>query len=638
MTNKQRIDKLKSLIAHHRYLYHVLDKQEISDSALDSLKKELFDLEQQYPELATADSPTQRIGGQPLDKFKKHTHLKPMLSFNDAFSKQDMIDWEERISKLVDDKIDYFCELKFDGLAIELVYIKGVLKTGSTRGDGIIGEDVTNNIKTIEPIPLRLRKNVDAVIRGEALLSKNNFQRINKDNQYANPRNVAAGSIRQLDPKVVASRKLDFFAYDLLGDYATHEQEHKELNELGFKTHKRARHCKDLDEVEKYYKQWMDKRSSLPFEIDGLVVRVNNNEVFNRLGTAGKAPRGAIAYKFPLKQSQTIVQDIQIQIGRTGAITPVAHLKPVKIGGVTVTRATLHNQDEIKRLDIRIGDTVIVGRAGDVIPDVVKVLKQMRTGKEKRFNIPSSCPICGTALKKEEIIYKCPNKRCRERLKRYFSYFVSKQAFDIEGLGPKIVAQLFKENLISDPGDLFELKQGDLVVLDRFAEKSAENLVKAIKEKIVSLYRFIYALGIPGVGEETSHLLADKFNSLSNLEKASVDTLQNIKDIGPETAKSIYSYLKDNRYVYKLLKHVKIINPKKKHTLKGKTFVLTGRLNINRNEAKERIRILGGDVSSLVSKNTDFVVTGEDPGSKYTRAKELQINIIKEQEFLNMIQ
>jgi len=687
MTKKEvklRIEKLKKVINHHRYLYHVLDKQEISESALDSLKKELFDLEQKYPEFITEDSPTQRIGGEPLKEFKKTRHPKPMLSFNDAFSKDDMLDWEERIKKLLTqkeiEKLDYFVELKFDGLAIELIYIGGVLKTGSTRGDGRVGEDVTQNLKTIESIPLRLRgeKEVindlrkegleeiasfvrkkglkEVVVRGEALISKKEFERINRLQEkkglpkYANPRNIAAGSIRQLDPNVTASRNLVAYFYDLISELGqtTHQQKHKILKILGFKTHKGTKYCKNLKEVFEFHKFWQEKRETLPFEIDGVVVQVDDNRIFQKLGVVGKAPRGAIAFKFHLKQAETVIEDIKVQVGRTGAVTPVAYLKPVKIGGVTITRATLHNEDEIKRLGVKIGDTVIVGRAGDVIPDVVKVLKGLRSGKEKSFKMPRNCPVCGTRLVKPEgeAILRCPNPKCAARRRRYLYHFVSKSAFDIEGLGPKIIDQLLKENLITQAADLFELKEGDLVPLERFAEKSAKNLIKAIQsKKEITFPRFIYALGIAGVGEETARLLADRFQNLENLKNASQAQLQNIKDIGPETAESIFLFFREKRNL-RLLERLKKSGVKIKTQEKekrgkkfsGKTFVLTGTLEkFTREEAKEKIRSLGGNISESVSKRTDFLVVGENPGSKLDRAKKLGIKIIGEKEFLEMI-
>ncbi|GAI04706.1 unnamed protein product, partial [marine sediment metagenome] len=408
------------VINYHRHLYHVLDRQEISDTALDSLKKELFDLEQEFPEFITPDSPTQRVEGKPLEKFEKVRHLGPMLSFNDAFSEKDMENWLERISKLLTrremSEIDFYCELKIDGLAIELIYQNEILKTGSTRGDGIVGEDITQNLKTIEAIPLRLRKNIkkSVVVRGEVFIPKKEFEKFKT--VYANPRNLAAGSVRQLNPKITASRHLDSFAYDLITNFGetTHQEKHKILKTLGFKTNPYNKYCRNLSEVFKFHKEIQKIRKKIPYEIDGLVAIVNSNKIFEKLGVVGKAPRGAIAFKFPGKQATTVVEDIKVQVGRTGALTPVAYLKPVQIGGVTISRATLHNEDEIKRLGVKIGDTVIVGRAGDVIPDVIKVLPELRTGKEKEFKMPKHCPVCGGKIIRPEgeAVSRCLSPNC----------------------------------------------------------------------------------------------------------------------------------------------------------------------------------------------------------------------------------
>ncbi|MDP2910352.1 MAG: NAD-dependent DNA ligase LigA, partial [bacterium] len=567
---KKRIEKLKKVINRHRYLYHVLDRPEISDSALDSLKKELFDLEQEFPDLITPDSPTQRIGGQPLDKFEKVKHSQPMLSFNDAFSKKDMEDWLTRISKLLTKKeiseIDFYCELKIDGLAIELIYQDGVLKNGSTRGDGVIGEDITQNLKTVEAIPLKLagirsplasggRIPEKTVVRGEVFIPKKAFEKFK--NEYANPRNLAAGSVRQLDPKITASRKLDSFIYDLIslkevGPLKTHEQKHEILKNLGFKTNPYNKYCENLAEVFEFHEHIQDIREKIPYEIDGIVVIVNSNEIFNKLGVVGKAPRGAIAFKFPGKQAVTLVEDIKVQVGRTGALTPVALLKPVELAGITISRATLHNEDEIKRLGVKIGDTVIVSRAGDVIPDIVKVLVDLRTGKEKDFKMPDHCPACGGRVEKPkgEVLVRCVNKNCFAQKKEYFYHFVSKTAFNIDGLGPKIIDKLIEVGLISDPADLFDLEIGDLLSLERFAEKSAENLIKAINNrKEITLPRFIYALGIRNVGEETALNLAKHFKELDKLEKAEPEGLEEIQDVGPVVARSIYQWFREKRNI-----------------------------------------------------------------------------------------
>jgi len=659
---KKRIEKLKELINHHRYLYHVLDKQEISDAALDSLKKELFDLEQKFPQFITPDSPSQRIGGKPLEKFEKVKHPKPMLSFNDAFSQKEMIAWLERISKLLSleerQKIDFFCEPKLDGLAIELIYKNGILKIGSTRGDGLIGEDVTQNLRTIEAIPLKLKESKDIVVRGEVVISKKNFEEINQAQirknltPFANPRNLAAGSIRQLDPKIAAERKLDATVYDIISDFnqETHQQEHKILEDLGFKTNnKYSRYCQNLNEVFEFHNFLYQNRAKLPYEIDGVVVTINNNKIFEKLGVVGKSPRAAIAYKFPLKQATTIIEDIKIYVGRTGTLTPVACLKPVQVGGVTISRATLHNEDEIKKLGVRVGDTVIVGRAGDVIPDIIKVLPELRTGKEKEFKMPEKCPSCSSKIirDKEGVISRCSNPKCFAQQKRYFEYFISKAAFNIVGLGPKIVNQLIEQGLVSDPSDLFKLKEGDLISLERFGEKKAKNIIEAIqKVKKITLSHFIYALGIRNVGEETAELLADHFGTIENLRKASLEDFQELRDIGPVVAKSIYEYFQKKRNLQFLEKLKKVgieIIPTQKskvksQKLKGLIFVLTGALEtMTRQEAKEKIRSLGGETSESISKKTDYLVVAKEPGSKLEKAKKLGIKILTEKEFLSFL-
>jgi DNA ligase (NAD+) len=683
---RNRIEKLRSAIEHHRYLYHVLDKQEISDAALDSLKKELFDLEQIYPDLITSDSPTQRVGGKPLEKFGKIRHKTPMLSFNDAFFEKDMEDWVLRISKLLEkdeaETIDFYCELKIDGLAIELAYKNGILNAGSTRGNGEIGEEITDNLKTIEAIPLKLRDKEDVInelkkkevsrniikavgeldfkkeiiARGEAFISKKEFEKVNKEREksgetsYSNPRNLAAGSIRQLDPKITSMRRLDSFAYDIMADFScrTHEEKHKVLKAFGFKTNSHNKYCKNLEAVFDFYRECRNIREKLHYEIDGVVVIVNSSSLFNKLGIIGKAPRGAIAFKFPAKQATTIVEDIKIQVGRTGALTPVACLKPVDISGVTVSRATLHNEDEIKRLGIKIGDTVIVGRAGDVIPDVIKVLPELRTGKEKEFKMPKNCPICRSLVKREPngVAYYCTNPDCFARQKENFYHFVSKPAFNIKGLGPKIIDKFIEEGLVFDPSDLYDLKEGDIFPLERFAEKSAKNLIGSINSsKKITLARFVYGLGIRNVGEKTALDLAYNFKTIDELKNSGLEELKNIKDIGPVVAVSINNWFKDpknSKFINRLLKAgIKIENrqiKKENKKLSGMKFVITGALeSVSRNEAKGKIIAFGGEVSESVSKNTDYVVAGKEPGSKYEKARQLGVKIINEKEFIALL-
>jgi DNA ligase (NAD+) len=638
----------------------VLDKQEISDSALDSLKKELFDLEQEFPDLVTADSPTQRVAGEPLKQFKKFKHPERMLSFNDAFSKEDMEDWLTKISRLLTEKekqeLDFYCELKIDGLAIELIYGNGELETGSTRGDGTTGEDITQNLKTVEAIPLSMEGKKNLVVRGEVFITKKEFNRINKQQrenglpEYANPRNIAAGSVRQLDQKITAGRKLDSFIYDLKTDFRqkTHEEIHKILKSLGFKTNKHNKYCKSLEDVFYFRETWIKQREKLDYEIDGVVVIVNNNRIFEKLGVVGKAPRGAIAFKFPQAQATTKVLDIQVQVGRTGAMTPVAILEPVQVTGITITRATLHNEDEIARLGVKIGDTVVVARAGDVIPDIIKVLPELRTGKEKSFKMPEFCPACGTKLVKTEgeALLRCPNKNCFAQKRRNFYHFVSRSAFNVDHLGPKIIDKLLDEGLVHDPSDLFDLKEGDIEPLERFAEKSAENLIKSIQsKKEISLAKFIYALGIRNVGEETARDLAEKFKSVEKIRSAKLEDFESVADIGPVVSKSVFEWLQDKsnlKYLDKLEKSIKVLAPAKvlasRQKLAGKTFVLTGSLEaMTRDDAKAKIRELGGDVAGSVSSNTDYVVVGLDPGSKVERAIKLGVKTITEAEFLNLI-
>ncbi len=664
---KQRLKKLRLIIERYAYAYHVLDAPEVSDAVFDSLKNELEELERKFPELVRADSPTQRVSGQPLAKFEKVAHATPMLSLFDAFSEEELHDWEERLQKLVPGKkLDYFCELKIDGLAISLIYNNGLLARGATRGDGLVGEEVTQNLRTIGAIPLRLRNSQKGLveIRGEAFMKKVDLIKINQQRKkqklplYANTRNLTAGSIRQLDPKISASRHLDFFAYALPADLGqkTHEEEHQILARLGFKVIPHNKHCRNLDEVIKFQKHIGQLRDKLPYNIDGLVIMVNNESLYRTLGAVGKAPRYAIAYKFPAEQVTTIIKDIKVQVGRTGALTPVAILAPVFLAGSTISRATLHNEDEIAKKDIKIGDTAVIQKAGDVIPEVVEVLKKMRSGQEKKFKIPTKCPICGSLVVRPvgEAVARCPNKNCFAQNRRQLIHFASKGAMDIEGLGPAIVGQLLKNELVRDPADFFTLTEGDLKPLERFAEKSANNLVTAIQQrKKVSLSRFLFAIGIRHVGELMARDLAKELSRkfqikdiphlIKVVQKMSVEELQNIEGVGEIVAQSIVEYFKEERNV-KLLEKLHKVGVEiyeeslSKKKLSGRKFVLTGGLeSMSRDEAKEKIRDLGGEVSSSVTKDTDYVVSGAEPGSKLDQAKKLEIKIIEEKEFLKLI-
>jgi len=660
---KERLEQLKKTIEYHRYLYHVLDKQEISDEALDSLKRELVTLETRYPELITHDSPSQRVAGEPLPEFVKIEHEVPQWSFNDAFTESDIEDFDARVKRFMQEKYpgispDYVCELKIDGLKVVLTYKKGLLITAATRGNGKIGEDVTMNVRTIESVPLRLTDEVDIIVEGEVWLSKKELVRINKEREkkgeqlFANPRNVAAGSIRQLDPKVVASRKLDVFVYDI-AKYGkkmptTQREELEELKRLGFKVNPHYEKCRNTADIIAYWKKWQKQSKKENYWIDGAVIKVDERKYQEALGYTGKAPRFGIAFKFPAEQVTTVVEDIVLQIGRTGTLTPVAHLTPVSVAGSTVSNATLHNEDQIKRLDVRIGDTVVLQKAGDVIPEVVKVLTEMRTGKETPYHFPKKVPACGGDGSIERIegeaAWRCVNKKSFSQQKRKFYHFVSKHAFDIEHMGPKNIDLFLEHGLIVNFDDIFSLKKGDLLTLPRFAEKSAENIIEAINaRKEISLPRFITALSIPNIGEETAEDLAEKFGTIENLEKATMEELENINGVGGVVAESVRDWFaeKENKdLVRRLLKHVTVVRPQKKKAtpLAGQSFVLTGSLStMSRDEAKQKIKDLGGDVVGSVSKNTSYVVAGTDPGSKYDKAQELGVEILDEDEFLRLL-
>ena len=667
---KQRIEKLKEVINYHRYLYHVLNKQEVSESVLDSLKHELFQLEEQFPKFITLDSPTQRVEGKPLKGFKKAKHTIPMLSIEDVFSLEELEKWENYLKRLISSNFQYFSELKVDGFAVSLIYRNGVFQRATTRGNGRMGDDVTQNIKTIESIPLKLKihsskdkplfqkeikrkiQKGTIEIRGEVYIDKKDFEELNKkmeergEKTFSNPRNLASGSIHQLDSKIVSNRRLKFLAYSIITSLGQekHSQEHKMLLSLGFKADK-GKKCSSLKEVLNYWKKIEKKRDKYPFQIDGVVVNVDNNEVFKKLGVVGKSPRGIRAFKFSPSEATTIINDIKIQIGRTGALTPVAILRPVEINGVMVSKATLHNADEIERLGVRIGDTISVCRAGDVIPIITKVFSKLRTRNVKKFKMPDKCPSCRTKLVKLEgdVVLRCPNSNCFARRKRSFQHFISKGAFDIVGLGPKIINRLIEEGIISNLSDIFKIKKEDILSLERFGEKSVDNLINSIQDKKrVTLDRFIYSLGIRNVGEETARDLAKEFGSLKELRKVDYLKLENIRDIGPIVARSIYDFFKkkDNlKLIEELKKGGVVINEtiNSSGKLKGLKFVLTGKLSLSRQKTKEKIRKLGGDVSSSVSKNTDYLVIGKEPGLKLKKAKDLGVKIIKEKEFLKLL-
>ncbi len=660
----ERLNKLRTAVEKHRYNYHVLDKEEISSEALDSLKKELVELEAKYPKLYDPNSPSQRVAGEPLKEFSKVPHKVQQWSFGDAFSEDDMKDFDARVKRfLVQDEIkenpQYICELKIDGLKIVLEYKKGELFQVATRGDGKIGEDVTMNVRTIESVPLKLNFPVDIIVEGEVWMSKKIFEKLNKEQEkkslplYANPRNVAAGSIRQLDPKITASRKLDAFIYDVAlyeGDNLPNSQleELEFLKRLGFKVNPYAKLSKDIDGVLEYWKKWKNDSKKQDYWIDGIVVKVNDVVMQKSLGYTGKSPRFGIAYKFPAEQVTTIVEDIKLQIGRTGVLTPVAHLRPVSVAGSTVSRATLHNEDEIQRLDVRVGDTVILQKAGDVIPDIVSVLKELRTGKEKPYKFPKHVPECGGDGSIERIpgeaAWRCVFKNSDIQQKRRLYHFVSKKCFNMDGVGPRQIDAFMEQGLVTSADDLFTLTKGDLLGLPRFAEKSADNVIDSIeKAKHVSLARFLFSLSIPQVGEETAEDVAKYFKTLEKIKEVSSENLMKINGVGTTVAQSIVDFFNDKDHkvlVDELLKHVTIkkVESISGSKLSGKTFVLTGTLEtMSRDEAKVKIKSLGGDVTSSVSVKTDYVVAGNDPGSKYENAIKSGVKVLSEGEFLRLV-
>lgn len=665
------IEKLREQINDLRYRYHVLNDPEVTDAMYDGLMYELKNIEREHPDLVTPDSPTQRVAGKPLDKFEKITHTVPQWSFNDAFSHEDIEDWQERILKMLEKELgsrpadlSYVCELKIDGLHAVLTYEKGKLITAATRGDGRVGENVTQNIKTIMSVPLELSEPIDIIVEGETWMKHTMLDTINEERKktgellFANPRNAAAGTIRQLDASIVAARKLQLTVYDISSNNApdTQEQELLYLKKLGFKTDAEWRVCKSIDDIMVFYNKWKNEKHSRDFWVDGVVIKVNQKKYQNTLGFTGKAPRWAIAFKFPAEQGTTKIKDIYVQVGRTGALTPVALMEPVQLAGTTVTHATLHNFEEIERLDVRIGDTVVVEKAGDIIPKVVRVLEKMRTGKEKKVVEPVVCPICQSQVKRQDISDKnknasvalfCVNPNCYAQELERMIHFVSKRAYNIDGLGQKIVEQLLNEGIIKNAADIFVLKQGDLEPLERFAEKSAQNLIEAIEvAKKVTLARFVYALGIRHVGEETAIRLQNHFGTLDAIMNASLEELTEVSDIGPRVAESIVEYFSEEenkKLVADILKHGVTITVLQKSVptdspISGKTFVFTGGMEgFTRDGAKDLVRELGGEISESVSKKTDYVVVGTDPGSKYEKALKLGVTVLTEAEFKKLV-
>jgi DNA ligase (NAD+) len=660
---KNEINKLREIIRKHNYQYYVLDEPIISDYEYDKLLKRLMTLEQKYPEFISSDSPTQRVGAQPIEEFKTARHLVPMLSLSNAFSDKELLDFDQRIKKNYSQQdFDYIVELKIDGLAIALVYEDGILQRGATRGDGFVGEDITQNLRTINSIPLKLREynHMNRIeVYGEVYMNRESFKKLNEErnekgeNLFANPRNAAAGSVRQLDSSITAKRQLDTFIYQATFPEEHHFETHMEvlefLKKAGFKVNPNIKQCDNIEEAIDYCKSWKNKKNELNYEIDGMVIKINQLALRERLGSTSRSPRWAIAYKFPAEQMTTVVEDIIVGVGRTGALTPVAKLKPIVISGSRVQRATLHNEDEIRRKDIRIGDTVLIQKAGEVIPEIVKVIKEKRSGKEKIFNMPKKCPVCGSEVIKltEEVVTRCNNISCPAQVKERIKHFVSRQAMDIDGLGSALIEQLVDKKLIKDFADLYYLKKEDLVKLERMAKKSSENIIKAIENsKKRPLSNLIFALGIRYVGNYASKLLAQKIDNIFDLQDKNSEDLVNISEIGPKIAESIVLFFKkeENLQIIKKLKNagVNLISKEKiaeKQTLREIQFVLTGTLeNFTREEAKDAIERLGGRVTGNVTKKTDYLVLGKEPGQKYQKAKEMNINIIEEKEFKAMLE
>jgi DNA ligase (NAD+) len=758
---QKRIEKLRKEIDRHRHAYHVLDAPEIGDQAYDSLMAELEKMENEFPEFFSATSPTQRVGAEPLKSFSKVKHSSRQWSFDDVFDFKELKAWEEKVKRLVvksmsnDEfqmtnenpsskqirtsnfelrnlELEYCCEMKIDGLKIILTYEDGKLVRGATRGDGSVGEDVTHNLRTIQSIPLELMGDINAVFVGECWLSKKELERINIERHkngealFANTRNAAAGAVRQLDSRIAASRKLDCFIYDIdsleisndefqmtnsnegnikIPDTQTEELEL--LKKLGFKVNGGYKLCKNANEIQKFYESWIEKKDKQDYEIDGIVIKVNSRKIQDALGYTGKSPRWGVAYKFPAQQVTTVIEDIAVQVGRTGALTPVAHLRPVLVAGSTVSRATLHNEDEINRLDIRIGDTVVIRKAGDVIPEVVEVIANLRTGKEKKFQMPEACPICGGPVSRQETGSKrqekykdsdklqvtsgkkiqvtshqslvtensakghgmqvtemsaahyCLNPKCFAIELQQMIHFVSRKGFDIVGMGDKIVEQLMQEGIISNAAEIFELEIGDLEPLERFAEKSANNLIDAIeKSKKISLEKFLFSLGIRYIGEETAVLISSNLSSVIGHQEIQnpgdivkyfpdikYEQWLEIRGIGEKAAEGLVGWFSDKNNQEMLLKMQKsgiefsdLELPVTDSRLQGLTFVLTGELSgFTRDEAKDIIRKRGGNISSSVSKKTDYVVAGENAGSKYDKAQELEVKILDEEGFKKII-
>ena len=670
----RRVQELKDEINFHNYRYYVLDSPAISDAQYDRLMQELSALEEAHPELVSPDSPTQRVGAAPAAAFESYTHRQPMLSLANAFSPDDLTAFDLRIKRMLsipqETELEYAAELKIDGLAISLTYINGEFATGATRGDGFTGENITTNLRTVKSVPLRLinaapksslfdQQSIPPLVevRGEVYMEHQEFERINREREaagesaFANPRNAAAGSVRQLDPGVTAGRNLSIFVYGMGfvedGGWHTHFEVLQAFGEWGLRTNPNTRICRGIEGVLDFVKEWTEKRGTLPYDIDGIVIKVNSLDLQRRLGAVARSPRWALAYKFPTIQETTVVRDIIVQVGRTGALTPVAVMDPVEVGGVTVSRATLHNEDEIRRKDVRIGDTVVIQRAGDVIPEVVQVIADKRTGDEQPFVMPDHCPACGGDVERPEgeAVARCVNIACPAQLKERIVHFTSRNALDIEGVGPAQIESFVDCGLIHDPADLYTLKLDDLLPLERMGEKLAKKILRNIdKSRETTLSRLIFGLGIRHVGERVAQVLAEHFGSLSMVEAASKEELSQVPEIGPAIAESIVDFFLEPRN-RKVLQKLCMAGVKPRvetveagATLSGKTFVFTGTLKSStREEAEEKVRRLGGKAAGSVSRNTSFVVAGTEAGSKLRKAQELGVRVLSEEEFLEMI-
>ncbi|GGF26277.1 DNA ligase [Halobacillus andaensis] len=659
---QQRLESLRNEIHQYNYEYHTLDAPSVSDYEYDKKMRELLDLESKFPDLVTADSPSQRVGAEPLSAFQKVRHNVAMLSLGNAFDEQELRDFDRRVREGTGEEVTYVCELKIDGLAVSLTYEDGVLVRGATRGDGTVGEDITVNLRTIRTIPLRLHSPETVEVRGEAFMPKNSFLKMNEareekgEEPFANPRNAAAGSLRQLDPKVAAKRNLDIFLYGV-GEWQgessnSHSQRLERMKELGLKTNPEWKKCQSIDEVIEYVNGWVERRPDLDYEIDGIVIKVDRLDQQEALGFTAKSPRWATAYKFPAEEAVTKLNDIELSVGRTGVVTPTAILEPVKVAGTTVQRASLHNEDLIRERDIRIGDTVVIKKAGDIIPEVVRVLIEQRSGEEEPYAMPEHCPECESTLVRleEEVALRCINPNCQAQLREGLIHFVSRNAMDIDGLGEKVIAQLFQENLIAAIADLYKLQREELLQLERMGEKSVENLLTAIEaSKDNSLEKLLFGLGIRYVGTKAAQTLAQEFETMDALSQTDAETLMLVPEIGEKMADSIARYFAKPQ-VLDLIEDLKRLGinmeykgPKKSEgpedsPFKGKTIVLTGKMeNFTRSEAKNIVQELGGKVTGSISKNTDLLIAGEDAGSKYDKAEKLGVEIWNEEEFANAL-